>query len=303
MPALEVLVDLDHPAHLLADVRAQDLRRDARVVGHADRLADVVAQRRRPRPRRRRRPRSARVAVCRQWVSWSTAKPSVMSREPAEHLEHRVGDPRLVVDGLDGDHPPLLGGGLVHPGEACVAGASRRGWVRSVWSSSSYSSPPRRPRRTQRALWERASDGIERRDGRCGRAAAWRWRATLVLTTVAAALESTVNSPGGRTVAAAGAVGVRRGARPLHRCVRHRLAHPPGRARDPGRVRRRHPVPRPRDHRLQRRQPAVRGPARRLAGDRRAARPRGRGRFAVAGAWAGRILGASVSAARKSVTT
>ncbi len=39
--ALEVLVDLDRPAHLFGDVRPQDLRRDAWVVRDAHRLADV----------------------------------------------------------------------------------------------------------------------------------------------------------------------------------------------------------------------------------------------------------------------
>ena len=43
--ALEVLVHFDHPVHLVAHVRPQDLGGDARVVGHADRLADVVTQR------------------------------------------------------------------------------------------------------------------------------------------------------------------------------------------------------------------------------------------------------------------
>ena len=45
MAALEVLVHLDDPVHLVAHVGPQDLGGDAGVVGHADRLADVVAER------------------------------------------------------------------------------------------------------------------------------------------------------------------------------------------------------------------------------------------------------------------
>src|SRR5438445_4019720 len=43
--ALEVLVGEDHRVDLLAHVRLQDLGADRRMVGHGDRLADVVAER------------------------------------------------------------------------------------------------------------------------------------------------------------------------------------------------------------------------------------------------------------------
>ena len=45
VPALEVLVVEDGGDHLRPHVGAQDLRGDARVVGHRHRLADVVAER------------------------------------------------------------------------------------------------------------------------------------------------------------------------------------------------------------------------------------------------------------------
>ena len=41
---------------------------------------------------------SARVAVCREWVSWSTAKPSVISERDCKHGEHPIGHPGLVLE-------------------------------------------------------------------------------------------------------------------------------------------------------------------------------------------------------------
>ena len=60
---------------------------------------------------------SARVAVCREWTSWSTSKPSVISSSEASMAQHPLGHAGLVLDRLDDDVLPLLGGGLVHPGE------------------------------------------------------------------------------------------------------------------------------------------------------------------------------------------
>ena len=68
--------------------------------------------------------RSARVAVCSECVSWSTANPSVIVGQRPQQLEHALGDPVLVLDGLLADHRPLLGGRLVHAGEGLRHGAS-----------------------------------------------------------------------------------------------------------------------------------------------------------------------------------
>ena len=61
--------------------------------------------------------RSARVAVCRECVSWSVAKPSVMLLQRAQHVEDPLRDPVLVLERLGADDGPLLGGRLVHAGE------------------------------------------------------------------------------------------------------------------------------------------------------------------------------------------
>ena len=96
--------------------------------------------------------RSARVAVCSECVSWSTAKPSVIVGQRAQHAEHALGDPVLVLVGLLADHRPLLGGRLVHAGEglrhAPATGVRLRGrggdqgWPRSSAAPSRKKSMP-----------------------------------------------------------------------------------------------------------------------------------------------------------------
>ena len=111
MASLEVLVHLDHPVHVVAHVRPQDLGGDARVVGHAHRLADVVAERRDDELvvgagalGERRRLQAVRELVDREPVDDLVEAP--------QHAEHRLGDATAVGDRLMGDHAPLLGGGL-----------------------------------------------------------------------------------------------------------------------------------------------------------------------------------------------
>ena len=70
--------------------------------------------------------RSARVAVCSECVSWSTANPSVIAASERSSVEHALGDPVLVLVRLLADHRPLLGGRLVHTGEGLRHGAQRR---------------------------------------------------------------------------------------------------------------------------------------------------------------------------------
>ena len=64
----------------------------SRVAGHADRPCRCRGRGWRRPPRRRRRRARRGVAVCRQWVSWSVAKPSVMS--PATRACRAPGRPR-----------------------------------------------------------------------------------------------------------------------------------------------------------------------------------------------------------------
>ena len=110
---LEVLVHLDHPVHLVAHVRPEDLGRDARVVGHADRLADVVAERGDDQLvvgagalGERGGLQRVRELVDREAVGDAGEAP--------QQAEHRFGHALLVGEGLLDDHAPLLGGGLVH---------------------------------------------------------------------------------------------------------------------------------------------------------------------------------------------
>src|SRR5581483_4213191 len=116
VPALEVLVYEDHLVDLVADVGPKDLRGDARVVGNADCLADVVAQRGDDHlvvgscPFRERRSLQA--------VGELVGREAVGDLgERLEHGEHPVGDPSLVLRGLGTDDSPLLGRRLVHSGE------------------------------------------------------------------------------------------------------------------------------------------------------------------------------------------
>ena len=117
MPALEVLVDLDHPVHFVTHVGPQDLGRDPGVVRDAHRLPDVVAEAGDDdlvvgagtlRPRRG-------LQAMRQLVD---GEPVGDLRERPQHAEHTLGDTVLVLERLFADHRPLLGRRLVHAAEA-----------------------------------------------------------------------------------------------------------------------------------------------------------------------------------------
>ena len=75
---------------------------------------------------------SARVAVWSEWVSWSTAKPSVIAGQSLQHGQDLIGHPALVLEGLGADDGPLLGRRLVHAAEgarwesACGSGGLGR---------------------------------------------------------------------------------------------------------------------------------------------------------------------------------
>ena len=168
--ALEVLVHLDHPVHLVAHVRPQHLGGDPRVIRDADRLADVVTQR-----------GDHELVVgagalgeggglqrVRELVDGEAVGDAGQAPQQAEH---RLGDAILVGERLLNDHAPLLGGRLVHAGERL--GCLGHGSILPQMSD-------------ERAMWLGAAVAIV---------------ASLLLTTVAAAFESSLNGPGSRTVA------------------------------------------------------------------------------------------------------
>src|SRR5204863_4914516 len=96
--------------------------------------------------------------------------------EAAQHPEHRLGHPGLVGERLLGDDAPLLGGRLVHAGERAGGGAAGLSHASILPHVSD-----------ERAMWLGAAIAVV---------------ASLLLTTIAAALESSINGPGTRAVAA-----------------------------------------------------------------------------------------------------
>ena len=87
------------------------------MVGHADRLADVVAE------------AGDHNLVVRAGALGTRRRLEAMGElvdgeavgdvaERLEHAQHPVGDTTLVLERLGADDRPLVGGGLVHPAEA-----------------------------------------------------------------------------------------------------------------------------------------------------------------------------------------
>ena len=116
MPALEVLVGLDHAVGVLVDIGTQDLRGDPGVVHDGDGLADVVAQR-----------RHHHLIGCPRFLGPGRRLQGVDELidleavgdlfERGQHVEHTVGHTGLVFNRLDDDVLPLLGRRFVHTGE------------------------------------------------------------------------------------------------------------------------------------------------------------------------------------------
>ena len=105
--------------HVGAHVRPQHLRRDRTVVGHADRLADVVAQRRDHHLGVRAGPlgQGGRLQAVGELVGGEAV--GDLTERPQQHQDP-VGHSALVLRGLLADHGPLLGGGFVHTSEGRV---------------------------------------------------------------------------------------------------------------------------------------------------------------------------------------
>ena len=70
--------------------------------------------------------RSARVAVCRQWVSWSTANPSTTSASDSSMASTASAVRPWCRRGLGADHRPLVVGRDIHAGERSRHGEHSR---------------------------------------------------------------------------------------------------------------------------------------------------------------------------------
>ena len=156
VPTLEVLVGADHVEDLVTHVGAQDLRRDAGVVGHRHVLADVVAQRGH---------HHLGVGAGLLGPGGGLQRVSeLVDGEPvgdvAQRLEHGEDlgrHPGLALGGLGADLGPLLGAGLVHPAEAAGAagiGGGAHGAILAL----------RTRRRRERRAWRRFSQTPHRLD-------------------------------------------------------------------------------------------------------------------------------------------
>src|SRR5438270_759554 len=132
VPALEVLVVLDHEVDVFAHVRLEDFGGNGAMVGHRHDLADVVAQRRHhdlfvcARPLGARR----RLQAVRQLID---GEPVDLVRQHPQEGEHGLALVLLALGRIDTDLAPLLGRGLVHAGERLRHGHKPSSLARMRW--------------------------------------------------------------------------------------------------------------------------------------------------------------------------